>query len=101
MRTKVIYEWCCETLDNGDIVDNHFEDKLQDIGKDELPNNDLVLCRAEGNEVDGVTDTLWAYVKNWQLPEYFTDSMQQPVNVKVPAKYHKELLSYFKTPPYC
>lgn len=33
MRNQVKYEWCLEVLEDGDIVDNHFEDKLCDINK--------------------------------------------------------------------
>lgn len=95
MRLKITYEWCCETLEDGDIIDNHFEDDLQRIPKDELPGNDLVLCRVEGNEDEGVTATLWAYVKDSKLPEYFTDSLGLPTGYKVPVKYHNELAKYF------
>ena len=96
MRLNITYEWCCEFLQDGDIVDNHFEDNLNEIRKDELPNNDLVLCRVEGNEYEGVTNTLWAYVKGNKLPEYFYNSMQEPTSYKVPIKYKKELSKYFK-----
>lgn len=94
MRNQVKYEWCLEVLEDGDIVDNHFEDKLCDINKDELPNNDLVLCRVEGNEDQGAIDTLWAYVKDGKLPEYFSNAYLQPVGYKVPIKYHTELNKY-------
>jgi len=96
MRLKTTYEWCCEVLEDGDIIDNHFEDELQRIRKDELPNNDLVLCRVEGNEEEGVTNTLWAYVKDGKLPEYFADSSLMLTGYKVPLKYHNELNKYLQ-----
>jgi hypothetical protein len=96
MRLKTIYEWCCEVLDDGDIIDNHFEDSLQLISKDELPGNDLVLCRVEGNEHEGVTDTLWAYVKDGKLPEYFSNANMCVTGYKVPVKFHNELKKYYE-----
>lgn len=96
MRLKTTYEWCCEVLEDGDIIDNHFEDKLQDIDKDTLPGNDLVLVLVEGNENEGVTNTLWAYVKDGKLPEYFADSSLLPTGYKVPIKYHNELKKYYE-----
>ncbi len=95
MRLQITYEWCCEILDDGDIIDTNFADKLQDIGKDELAGNDLVLVLNEGNENEGITNRLWAYVKGGKLPEYFADSMHTPTGYKVPVKYHKELERYF------
>lgn len=73
MPNKVIYEWSIETVDeHGDIIDSSFWDELP---KEPLEENQrLCLVRNEGNETDGLTDRLWAYVVDGKLPEYFTDS---------------------------
>lgn len=95
MRTKVNYEWTLETLDDGEIIDSNFEDFLT-FDKVDLVDKDLGLVRYEGNEVDGVTDTLWAYVKDGKLPECFSDSMGTPIAIKVPQRFHNELKAYLK-----
>lgn len=88
----ITYEWGYEIEDqNGDIIDNHFEDNLNDL-KGESGN--LVLVRNEGNEIDGVTDRYWAYVKANKLPDFFTDSMGSSVNIKVPQKFRKQLNNF-------
>ena len=95
MRSKIIYEWCLEIIENENIVDNQFEDKLIDISKEDLLGNDLVLCRAEGNEKDGIIGSLWAYVKDRRLPDYFTGAGGDSTNYQVPLRFHKELEKYF------
>lgn len=95
MQTKVNYEWTLETLDDGDIIDSDFADKLT-FDKDDLVGKDLGLVRDEGNEADGITDRLWAYVKDGNLPEYFSDSMGTPIAIKVPQRFHNELKAYLK-----
>lgn len=86
MRNKIIYEWCIETLDeNEDVIDNSFWDELPKEPLEE--NQQLCLVRNEGNEADGLTDRLWAYVENGKLPEYFTDANGCVVSIKVPQKY--------------
>jgi hypothetical protein len=92
MQTQVKYEWSLETVEDGDIVDSDFSDKL-DFAKDELPGKDLCLVRNEGNENEGVTDRFWAYVKDGKLPEYFSSS-EGEVNIKVPIRFHNELNKY-------
>ncbi len=79
MRLQTKYEWCIEVMDGEDIVDNHFEDTLAEL-ESSLTDGELVLCRVEGNEVEGATDTLWAYVVDGKLPEYFSNSNQQATN---------------------
>ncbi len=95
MQTKVNYEWTLETLEDGDIVDSDFSEKLT-FDKEDLAGNDLGLVRSEGNERDGVTDQVWAYVKDGKLPEYFSDSMGNELNIKVPVRFHNELKNYLK-----
>ena len=95
MRNTIKYEWTLEEIDNGDVVDSYFSDTLT-FDKNLLGMNTLLgLVRNEGNENDGVTDRLWAYVKNSKLPEYFSNADGQQVGYKVPVKYHKELAKYF------
>jgi hypothetical protein len=96
MRTKVEYEWTLEELEDGDIIDNNYSDKLY-YSKEDLPGRNLGLVRNEGNENAGLTDRYWAYVKDGKLPDYFTDGCDETVNIKVPAKFHKELASYLKS----
>jgi hypothetical protein len=93
MQTKVQYEWTLETLDDGDIIDSNFSDTLT-FDKSDLDGKDLGLVRNEGNEADGVTDRLWAYVKDGKLPECFSDSMGTLVAIKVPQRFHNELKAY-------
>lgn len=91
------YEWTLETLEDGDIVDSDFSDRLT-FGWVKIADSismDLGLVRNEGNDIDGITDRLWAYVKNGKLPEYFTDAMREPTGYKVPQKFHNELSKYF------
>lgn len=96
MHNKIYYEWDYETMDLfGDIEDHNFKDKLNDFQQYEVTKS-LVLVRDSGNERDGITDRVWAYVKNKKLPEYFTDGANEKVNIKVPKKFHKELYDYTK-----
>ena len=96
MRNTIKYEWTLEEIDNGDVVDSYFSDTLT-FDKNLLGMNTLLgLVRNEGNENDGVTDRLWAYVKNSKLPEYFSNADGQQVGYKVPVKYHNELKTYLK-----
>lgn len=91
MATKVEYEWCYETLDdNDDIIDNTFEDKLANLNKPDEKCR-LVLVRSEGGENQGVTDRAWAYVIDGKLPDYFENANNQPINTKVPKRFHEEL----------
>lgn len=96
MRNTIKYEWTLEEIDNGDVVDSDFSDTLT-FDKSLLGMNTLLgLVRNEGNENDGVTDRLWAYVKDGKLPEYFTNANGQTVSYKVPVKFHNELKTYLK-----
>lgn len=86
MRNTVKYEWSIETLDeNEDIVDSTFWDELP---KEPLEENQrLCLVRNEGNEIDGLTDRLWAYIENGELPEYFADETDCVISIKVPKRF--------------
>ena len=93
MRNQVKYEWTLEIIEDGEIIDSDFSDSLT-FNKDELPGNDLGLVRYEGNEIDGQTDSIWAYVKYGKLPEFFSNAMNEKTGYKVPARFHKELSKY-------
>lgn len=96
MKTEISYEWTLEEIEDGDIIDSDFSETLS-FDKHYLVGNDLGLVRSEGNEEDGKTDTVWAYVKNGKLPEYFSDSMGVTMGIKVPQRFHKELATYLAT----
>lgn len=90
MKKHVFYEWSLEITDkNGDIIDIDFNEKLSDFS--DLTAGSLCLVRRLGDEAGGECDRVWAYVKDGKLPEYFGDVMGNPVNTRVPKKYHNEL----------
>jgi len=85
-----VYEWVVETVDSdGDIIDSNFNEKLSELDPDDLSH--LALVRNQGNEPEGLTDRLWAYVTNGILPEVFSDSSGTPTTYKVPKRFVKEL----------
>ena len=97
----VDYEWCVEKvlIDSGDIEDMRFTETLgraKSIAKqlrvlDQAGEHDyqIVLVRSEGSEHAGVTDRLWAYLKDGQMPEYFSNGLAD-TKVRVPKKYRRE-----------
>jgi hypothetical protein len=87
------YEWTLEEIKEGEIIDSSFSDTLN-FDKEDLEGNDLGLVMNEGNEKEGLTNRLWAYVKNNSLPDYFSNEMGEETKYKVPAKFHKELKKY-------
>jgi hypothetical protein len=94
MKNIFSYEWCYETLDEfGDIIDTYFCDKLKDFDESARTET-LCLIRNEGNEVDGLEDRLWAYVKDGQLPETFEDGGGYSIDEPVPERFRKELKAY-------
>jgi hypothetical protein len=97
-KNKVTYAWCIETFTNDeyeDITNLNHSDELtytkDDFEAEEGESTRLALIRSEGNEIDGLTDQLWAYVKDGKLPGYFSESLERETSYKVPQKYHKEL----------
>ena len=84
----VKYEWTLETLQDGDIVDSDFSDTLS-FDKAELPGNDLGLVRNEGNENEGVTYRLWAYVKDGSCLIAFPI---QWASLSLPSKFQKDFM---------
>lgn len=93
MTAKILYEWCYETLDDGDIVGNDFEDNLSSFNEARKTDT-LCLVRNEGDEINGVEDRFWAYVKDGKLPEYFEDGGGYETSIRVPQRFHKELKQY-------
>lgn len=94
MRNEIKYEWSLEHIDHsGDILDSDFSDKLT-FEKNSLVGNDLCLVRDEGNEVDGLQERHWAYVKNGKLPVVFADANSKPTRTLIPVRFHQELAKY-------
>ena len=95
-KSEIYYEWCVESVvrETGDIEDLNFVDSFADARSgpqsDAGYDYDIVLVRSEGNDDEGVTGRLWAYVEGGVLPEFFTNALGNATNVKVPKKYHKE-----------
>lgn len=96
MRNTTYYEWDYEVIDSdsGDVLDHWHEDSLSDFGRPLEENERLLLVRNEGNEIEGLTDRLWAYVKDGKLPEYFSNAEGNEVGYKVPKRFHDELAKY-------
>lgn len=96
----VSYEWCVEIVvrETGDIEDNNFVASfaeatafVRSAAEDDEYDYRIVLVRTEGNEDDGVTGRLWAYVTaDGTLPEFFANSYGTATGVKVPQKFRKE-----------
>jgi hypothetical protein len=92
---KVAYEWCYEVTDeHGDIIDSNFADKLSEFSKNE--EGELLLVRNEGDEINGVEDRQWAYVKDGKLPFKFSDARNVEIEIDVPKRFFKELENYLK-----
>jgi hypothetical protein len=89
------YEWTLEEIKDGEIIDADFSDTLS-FDKENLKGNDLGLVMNEGNEKEGLTNRLWAYVKNGSLPQFFSDSTGEETKYKVPVKFQKELKKYLQ-----
>lgn len=92
---SVKYEWTIEELEDGEVIDSDFRDKLLEFNFNHFTTGiDLGLVRNEGNDIDGLTNRLWAYVKDGKLPDYFQDAYLQTTSIKIPARFHKELQDY-------
>lgn len=96
MRNKIVYEWCYETVDeHGDIIDHHFEDKLISFMNSDKTDT-LVLVRDEGNEIEGLVNRTWAYVKDDMIPKYFRNDYDIE-DCKVPKRFHVELQKHLSS----
>jgi len=85
MPNKVIYEWSVETWEDDEIIDSSFYDELPTEPLE--ANQKLVLVRNEGNDAEGLTHRLWAYIVDSKLPDYFEDANGCEVGYKVPLKF--------------
>lgn len=93
----VCYEWTVETLEDptdpdSGIIDTVACDSLTQALHLMAAEDDcrLVLVRNVGNDVEGLTARLWAYVEDGKLPDYFEDGGAETA-IRVPAKFHAEL----------
>jgi len=92
---SVKYEWTIEELEDGEVIDSDFRDKLLEFNFSHFTTDIyLGLVRNEGNDIDGLTNRLWAYVKDGKLPDYFQDAYLQNTSIKIPARFYKELQDY-------
>ena len=89
---QVFYEWDWETVEDGDVVNHNFADKLSEF-HDCDKSDELVLVRDDFT--DRGLDRTWAYVKDDKLPEYFQDAYQRD-ETRVPKRFYKEFESYLK-----
>lgn len=89
-----LYEWTLEEIDreSEDIIDSDFSNTLESFKRYFNDSNfDIGLVLDEGNEIEGVINREWAYIKNNSLPEYFSNSYGEETNNKVPNKYKIQL----------
>lgn len=96
----VMYEWDVEELDapstaeDPEILDhNHcdtFAQALVILSRLDAPGR-IVLVRDVGNDVEGLTDRAWAYLKDGQLPETFTYGADEDSGIRVPQRFHDEV----------
>lgn len=101
------YEWDIEEFDYdpaaedpqaGDIIEHSFAEHLAEFSADDLKaalqcaGKRLVLVRNVGNDLDGITDRLWAYVVDGKLPEFF-NAAGPLTSIAVPKRYIAELAS--------
>lgn len=97
MKNEIKYEWSIEEVDeHGDIVHSDFSETLNAFSKEQVTENALCIVRNEGNEANGLEGRLWAYVKNFKLPEHFSSAIGEEDGPKVPQKFHKELEAFVK-----
>lgn len=81
----VTYEWDIETSDeHGDIQEHDHRDTLAERPRPLTKNDALVLVCDDDN------GRSWAYVKNGELPDHFSDAYDRPTR-NVPKRFHAEL----------
>lgn len=91
---KIWYEWDWETVDNetGDVLDHYHTGSRKIDNEPTCEDNqhtELVLVWNNGNDIDGLEDRSWAYVKDKQLPERFDNGMP------VPPRFKTQLERYY------
>lgn len=93
------YEWTLEEIDitTGDIIDSDFSNNLNSFS-DYFNNEiyDIGLVLSFGDNISGLQDRCWAYIKDGKLPEYFSYNSNEPTIFKVPQRFHTELKNYLK-----
>ena len=100
----VEYEWLVEFTDEHGNIDLDHLETLDDISRLKEEQFDLVLVRRAYN--GSCTEIYWAYVKNNQLPEFFSDSAhiagltKEPTNIRVPKKYLQQLFIFVAANPW-
>lgn len=101
MRSKTYYEWIVEQMDpatvgTGDpeIMDTSAFDSLAEAKAFAAQYDgdpvELGLTRNVGNEVEGLLDRSWAYVKDGKLADHFDYGLGE-IGASVPARFHKEM----------
>jgi hypothetical protein len=101
----IFYEWIVEFLEDGsedsDIydtsaMDTYAEAHLAATTWETTPFVRIGLTRNEGNDIEGLTDRMWAYIKEGKLDEWFNQGTDFPTGVSVPKRYMKELENFHK-----
>src|SRR6218665_3066302 len=100
----VIYEWDVEELEAPDTGDNdpeildhnhcgsYAEAKSIAAELEGCGFYRIVLIRDVGNNLEGLTDRAWAYLKpNGTLPTTFTYGADEDSGILVPKRYHAEV----------
>jgi hypothetical protein len=93
MTDRISYQWDVETVDEHGDIQDHEHGELANLlalfGSDILTgtaSQRLVLIRNKWNDIDGVTDRQFAYIKSGVLPDEFEGG------AKIPAAYMKKVL---------
>lgn len=105
MQNKVNYEWDVEEVEpDGDTFEHHHRGEgelhllLKEYGRNVLTGTGstrLVLVRDEGNDIGGIVDRSWAYVKDGKLPIYTSDPVEGD-RFKIPQRLHAEFARALK-----
>jgi len=82
---KTTYEWVLEVLEDGDVVDATYADRLASL-QPVSGEWAIALVRQTYCTIDGdLLDKQYAYLQNGILPKYFEDTC-----IRVPKKYYAE-----------
>lgn len=97
MKSKIFYEYFAEEIDShGDIVNINFADTLQDLPDAREEGYKIGLTYNAGNEVEGLTRRLWAYIENGILPGYFSNEDGQQTAIKTPTGRRQEVKQFYQ-----
>jgi hypothetical protein len=102
MKSTVTVEWLLEELseeetetNDPDILDTHCFPTLAELRafQEQCSTPTRVgLVRDRGNDLDGLQDRAWAYVRYGYLPQTFTYGAGEDAGLIVPVRFHKELV---------